>query len=154
PAVVDMVLAAALGGLGDRLLRLALGADQQHSTAARDDVADRLQPLVQHRLGLFEIDDVDSVAHAEDGGRRLGVPAPGMVAEMDAGLEQLAHAGSGNWHLSVLFRLGRRRENRCSGRIGDTNTGAAVPGWQQPRPCVRYREVTYGARALKTSPAG
>ena len=43
PAVIDVVLAAALGRLGDRLLRLALGADEQHAPAAGDDVADRLQ---------------------------------------------------------------------------------------------------------------
>ena len=34
PAVVDVILAAALGRLGDRVLRLALGADEQHAAAA------------------------------------------------------------------------------------------------------------------------
>ena len=91
PAVVDVILAAALGGVGDRLLRLALGADEQNTAAAGDDVADRLQTLVQHRLGLFEVDDVDAVADAENVGRHLRVPPPRVMAEMDAGFEQLAH---------------------------------------------------------------
>src|SRR6516162_7514471 len=42
-------------------------------------------------------------------------------------------------------------KNRCSESLRSTNTGAAAAGWQQPRPCVRYREVTYGAQTLKTS---
>ena len=102
PAVVDVILAAALGGVGDRLLRLALGADQQHAAAAGDDVADRLQALVQHRLGLLEVDDVDPVADAEDVRRHLGVPPAGVMAEMNAGFEQLAHGGSWYCHESFL----------------------------------------------------
>ena len=95
PAVIDVILAAALGSFGDRLLRLALGADQQHPAAAGDGVADRLQALMQHRHRLFEVDDVDAVAGAEDVGRHLRVPAPRVMAEMDAGFEQLAHRVSG-----------------------------------------------------------
>ena len=37
--MVDVVLAAALGRLGDRLLRLPLGADEQDAAAAGGDVA-------------------------------------------------------------------------------------------------------------------
>src|SRR5207302_730250 len=62
PAVVDVVLAAALGRLGDRLLGLALGADEEHAAAAGDRVAQLLQAAMQHRHGLLEIDDMDAVA--------------------------------------------------------------------------------------------
>src|SRR6202008_480934 len=89
PAVIYVVLAAALGGFSDRLLRLTFGANQQPAAAAGDDVADRLQPLMQHRLGLFEVDDVNPVADAKNVRRHLGVPSPSMVAEMEAGFVQL-----------------------------------------------------------------
>src|SRR5207248_8320985 len=39
PTVVDIILAAALGRLGDRLLRLPFGADQQDPAAAGDNFA-------------------------------------------------------------------------------------------------------------------
>ena len=87
-------MAAALGGVGDRLLRLALGADQKNAPAARYDIPDRLQALVQHRFALLEVDDVDPVADAENVRRHLGVPPAGMMAEVNAGFEQLAHGGS------------------------------------------------------------
>ena len=56
----------ALGRVGDGILRLALGADEQDAAAFGDGVAHRLQRAMQHRHGLGEIDDVDVVAGAED----------------------------------------------------------------------------------------
>jgi hypothetical protein len=49
-----------------------------------------------HRLlvfdqGLFEVDDVDLVAMAEDERGHLGVPEAGLVAEMDTRLQHLTH---------------------------------------------------------------
>jgi hypothetical protein len=70
---------------------LALGADQQHASARGDRIADRLQSLVQHRHRLLKVDDVDAVARAKDVGLHLWVPAPRMMAEMDAGFQQLAY---------------------------------------------------------------
>src|SRR5206468_10413087 len=43
PAGVDEVLAAAARRLGDRILRLALGADEQHLAAGRDRLADEIE---------------------------------------------------------------------------------------------------------------
>jgi hypothetical protein len=42
---------------------------------------------------VFEIDDVDLVAVAEDERRHLRVPVAGLVAEMHARFEHLAHRG-------------------------------------------------------------
>src|SRR5207248_6900135 len=64
PAVIDVILAAALGSVGDRLLRLALGADKQHAASAGDDLADGLEALPQQGHGLLKVDDVDAVADA------------------------------------------------------------------------------------------
>src|SRR5215470_2638321 len=91
PARIDVVLRALLGCLGDGVLRLALGADEQDASAIGDRVAHRLQRAVQHRHGLGEIDDVDVVAGAEDVFRHLRIPAVGLMAEMHAGFQQLAH---------------------------------------------------------------
>jgi hypothetical protein len=41
--------------------------------------------------GLLEVDDVDLVAMAEDERGHLRVPEAGLVAEVDAGFQHLAH---------------------------------------------------------------
>ena len=96
--MVDVVLAAALGGFGDVFGGGALGADEQHAPAGGDHVAHRAQRAVQHRHGLLQVDDVDLVAHAEQVRRHARVPAAGVVAEMDAGFEQLAQGELGHRH--------------------------------------------------------
>jgi hypothetical protein len=89
--MVDEMVARAAGGLGDRLLRLALGADEQHLAAAGDGLANEIERASEKRHGLREIDDVDAVPLAEDVRLHLGVPAVGLVAEMRPGLKQLLH---------------------------------------------------------------
>ena len=66
----------------------------------RDRVADRLQGAMQHRHGLRQVDDVDVVAGAEDVVRHLRIPAMGLMAEMHASFQQLAHAVVGQRHRS------------------------------------------------------
>ena len=89
----------ALGGIGDRVLRLPLGADEQDAPAAGDRVADRLQRPVQHRHRLRKVDDVDVGADAEDVLGHLRIPAMGLMAEMRASLQQLAHRELGKRHV-------------------------------------------------------
>ena len=105
PAGVDEILRRALGRLGDRVGRLALGADEQHAAALGDRVGHGLQRLVQQRHRLGEVDDVDVVAGAEDVGRHLRVPAMRLVAEMRAGFEELAHGEIRQRHCVYPFRL-------------------------------------------------
>ena len=65
---------------------------------------------------LLEIDDVDAVALTEDEPLHLRVPAPGLVPEVDTGLEHLLHGDDG--HDGVLLLCGwrcrhsRRRSDR------------------------------------------
>src|SRR5262249_42839482 len=47
--------------------------------------------ILVHRKRLLEVDDVDLVAGTEDVRSHLGVPVARLVAEMDAGLQHLAH---------------------------------------------------------------
>ena len=91
PALLDVghVGARRLGD--DRLLGLLLGPDEQDLVAAGDGLADGLEGDVQALDGLGEIDDVDPVALREDERAHLGVPAAGLVAEVDSGFEQLPH---------------------------------------------------------------
>ena len=88
--MVHVILAGPLGGIGDDLLRLALGADEEHPSAAGDDVPDRAQRAVEQRHGLRQVDDVDPVALPVNVGGHLGIPAVGLMPEVDASLEQLA----------------------------------------------------------------
>ena len=108
PAVVDVVLAAALGRVGDLVAGAALGADEQHAAAAGHDVAhlQRAPGAASARSG--QIDDMDAVAHAEDVRLHLRVPAAGVVAEMHASFQELTHGECRQRHEFLLFRLGRR----------------------------------------------
>src|SRR5665213_3283686 len=103
PAVIDIILAATLRRLGDRLLRLAFGANEQHPPAAGRDIANFRQGAMQQRHRLFEVDDVNAVAHAEQIGPHLGVPAPRVVAEMHAGFQKLAHGEFRDCHVIRSF---------------------------------------------------
>src|SRR4029079_10159780 len=87
PALVDERLAGAVRLLGDRLLGLLLRSDEEDVLPAGDRLADELQGRVEVLDGLGEIDDVDPVALREDEGAHLGVPAAGLVAEVDTGFE-------------------------------------------------------------------
>ncbi len=91
PALVDVRLVGPGRLLGDRLLGLLLGPDEQDLLAAGDRLADGLEGDVEPLDGLGEVDDVDPVALREDERAHLGVPAAGLVAEVDSGFEQLPH---------------------------------------------------------------
>ena len=91
PAVVDVRHAARGGLLLDRLLGLLLGAHEQHRAAVGHRAADEPVGGVDPFQGLLQVDDVDAVALAEDEPFHLRVPTARLVAEMDAGLQQLLH---------------------------------------------------------------
>src|SRR6185295_1624288 len=91
PAIGDVELAAAAGLLGDRLLRLALGADEQDALSLGAEPLHELRDLIEHLQGLLQIDDVDPIALAEDVGLHLRIPAPGLVPEVDASFQQFFH---------------------------------------------------------------
>ena len=106
PAGVDVVLGRTLRRIGDDVGRLALGADEQHAAALGDGVGNLLQRLVQQRHGLRQVDDVDVVAGAVDVGRHFRVPAVGLVAEVNASFQKLAHAEIRQSHGLCSFPVG------------------------------------------------
>ena len=73
------------------VLRLLLRADEEHRAAALGDVARELVRLLEQLARLLEVDDVDAAALGEDEPLHLRVPAAGLVAEVDSGLQQLLH---------------------------------------------------------------
>src|SRR5581483_4991496 len=109
PAVVDVRHADPLRLSLDRVLRLLLRADEEDGAAALGDVAQELLRLVEALRGLREVDDVDAAALGEDEAAHLRVPAPRLVAEVDSGLQQVAHGDcarrgrlSRNCHVELL----------------------------------------------------
>ena len=91
PAPVHVGHAAALRRLAHRVLGRALGADEQDRAVVRSHAAAEVHGIEVQGKGLLEIDDVDPVAVAEDEGRHLGIPEPGLVAEVHAGLQHVTH---------------------------------------------------------------
>src|SRR5262249_22942494 len=76
------------GPLLDHVARLLLGADEEDRAAAGGELTGEATGVLQQRLGLEEVDDVDPVELAEDEAAHVRVPAARLVAELDAGLEQ------------------------------------------------------------------
>jgi hypothetical protein len=59
---------------------------------------------LQLLLGLAEIDDVDAVARVKDERLHLGIPALGLMAEMDAGVQQFLNSDGAHFtQFSVGF---------------------------------------------------
>ena len=103
PAVVHIEHAAALGLSLDGLLGLLLGADEQDALALQRDVAHEHISFVDLANGLLQVDDVDAVALGEDVLGHLRVPAAGLVAEVNAGLQQLLHGNDCHSGFPSLF---------------------------------------------------
>jgi len=68
--------------------------------ALGDGVLDERVGAVDVGQRLLQVDDVDAVALGHDEALHLGVPATGLVPEVDAALEELAHGDDG--HCRVL----------------------------------------------------
>ncbi len=89
--MVDVRHVDTLGLVLDGVLCLLLRADEEDGAAALRDVAEEQPRLVEALGRLREVDDVDAAALGEDEAAHLRVPAPRLVAEVDSGLQQVAH---------------------------------------------------------------
>ena len=107
---------ARVASWSDRLLGLLLRADEQDLVATGDGLADEFEGDVETLDGLGQVDDVDPVALGEDVGLHLRVPAAGLVAEVDTGLEQLAH-GNGRHVRDLLSVLPPRTSSPGAGGL-------------------------------------
>src|SRR6185312_9054686 len=76
---------------GDGLLGLPLGAHEENALALRRELLNERGHLVEELESLLQVNDVDAVALAEDVLLHLRVPTPGLVPEVDSGLQQFLH---------------------------------------------------------------
>src|SRR6202035_2485450 len=103
PPLIDVEHPATLRFFGNRVLRLALRTHEQHNAAIVCQILHKLRCLFEHLQGLLQVDDVDPVALSEDVLLHLGIPALGLMPEVDARFEQLLH-GNGS-QLTSSFGL-------------------------------------------------
>ncbi len=131
--MVDVMLAGTASGFRDRLLRLALGANEEHLAAGLDRAANEIERTGEQRNALRQIDDVNAIAITKDVRLHLRVPAVGLVAEVGAGFQKLRHRDDGCRHSSLSsIRLVRCR--RCSG-CPDTGWVAPACGYRHDCRC-------------------
>lgn len=88
PAFGDVKLIAGFGGFLDGFLGLFFGADEEDLTAGADFGAEEFASGLELGESLAEVDDVNAVAGVEDEFFHLRVPSAGLMAEMDARVEQ------------------------------------------------------------------
>jgi len=136
---IDEMLARSVSRLGDRVLRLALGADEQHLAAAGDGLLDEVECARKQRHALRQVDDVHPIAVAEDVRLHLGVPAVGLVAEMRSGLEQLLHGDDrGRHNLSPSGSASAKPCNRPYGRHRYVSSACGMRGpLAEPAPAFK-----------------
>ena len=91
PALVDVGHVGALSVGLDRVLGLLLGADEEHSAAVGDEVANEDIGLLEVVEGLMQVHNMDPRAFAVDEAFHLRVPAAGLVTEVETCLQQLLH---------------------------------------------------------------
>src|SRR6185436_783533 len=102
PTLVDVILAAAFGLFLNRVLRLTLCADEHEALAIHRLLGYKLDRFLEKPLGLLKVNDVDSVALAEDILLHLRIPPPDLMPKMDASFKQLFHRYSSQ---SILLRF-------------------------------------------------
>ena len=109
PAVVHVILCAALGGIPDGLLRLALGADEEDATPLATVSRRTCSAWSRSSTVLRPGDDVDAVAVTVDIRCNPRGPALGLVAEVNARFEKLRGKSQGEPSTWVLSGLRPRR---------------------------------------------
>ena len=95
--------ANALCLLGDSFLCLLLGANEEDGSAVCNGFLDEVEGDIDIGNGLLEVDDVDAVTFGEDETLHLRVPTTGLVPEVHARFQKLAHGD--DCHCIVLSPL-------------------------------------------------
>ena len=102
PTNVDVVHAAALSLFLDGLCCLLLGTDEQNVAALCGEVTNEVVSLLELLNGLLQVDDVDAVSLGEDVLLHLGVPAAGVVTEVDTCFQQLLDGDDRHFYVLLL----------------------------------------------------
>src|SRR5690606_1689714 len=75
---------------------LALGAYEKHLLAAKHDFTHQLLCGLELAQRLLQVDDMDPIALGEDEAAHLGVPATGLMPEVNPRLEEILDCGYGH----------------------------------------------------------
>ena len=86
PTLVNVGHTHALSLLGYGFLGLLLGTNEQDVATASHSLLNEVVGTVDFLNALTQVDDVDTVALGEDKALHLGVPATGLVSEVDTAL--------------------------------------------------------------------
>src|SRR5699024_755033 len=127
---------------------------EQDRSAVGHGLLDELVGTVDVGQRLLQIDNVDTVALGEDVALHLRVPAPGLMPEMHAGVEQLFHGDDG--HSRTRTSSGRAHRTtvgtgRLSPRIPSIRgPGPAPPPGPTNRPHRGLRGRTAGQRVFRS----
>src|ERR1019366_4740629 len=105
PAVVHERHVGRFGDLLDGVAGLLLGAHEQHRSAAVGHGPGELLGLGEQALSLEQVDDVDAAALTEYEAAHLGVPAARLMAEVNAGLQQLRDAYVSHGLLPCMYAI-------------------------------------------------
>jgi hypothetical protein len=82
---------AALRFFSDCFLRLPLGSQEKYALTLARLVGDVPRSFAEHLQGFLQVNNMDSVALAENVLLHFRVPAPRLVTEVNSGLQQLFH---------------------------------------------------------------
>ncbi len=96
PTLVDVGLAHAGCLLGDCLLSLLLGSHEEDGSTVCDELLDEVVRAVDVLERLLKVNDVDATAFGENESFNFRVPAPGLVSEVNAAVEQLTDSNDGH----------------------------------------------------------
>jgi hypothetical protein len=84
--VIDIRHTRALGLFGHNILGLPFGPDEKYLPALSHNITDHLADLLQDLQGGLKIDNVNASPLPIDKPFHFGIPALGLMAEMDPGL--------------------------------------------------------------------
>ncbi len=113
PTVVHVEHPTPSGLLADCILGLPLGAHEEDVAPGGSEIAHELAGLLEVLQRLLQIDDVNTVALAEDVRLHLGVPPASLVTEVNPCLEQLLHLDRS--HKPSPYRLENWKRLRAFG---------------------------------------
>src|SRR5207253_2870822 len=113
------------------VLSLLLRSHEQDHAALPPKVPYEVVRLLEAGQGLLQVNDVDARALPEQETLHLGIPTAGLVAEVDAGLEQLPSRGD---------------RHEWMPPFGSSSAGSPRPG-PQPTFCVGHRDPGAGPRS-------
>jgi len=91
PAMIDKVHAATLGFFLNNSLSLTLGADKKDRTTVGNDVSKCCISLAKQFHGDIKVYNVNPISWPVDIGFHFGIPAAGLVTEVQTSFQHLTH---------------------------------------------------------------